>query len=346
MTRGLVTTAGSKILDGLVPPYDATAVARLREAGAVHPRQDQPGRVRHGLVDRELGLRADPQSLGPRARARRLSGGSAAAVAADRRGAALGTDTGGSIRQPAALCGVVGLKPTYGRVSRYGVIAFASSLDQIGPLARTVADAALLLEVIAGHDERDSTQPADARAGSAGARARRATSAGCASACRASTSCDGVRPEVRQRGQRARSTAVRGAPSVVPISLPHTRYARRDLLPHRDRRGVVEPGPLRRRPLRPPRRRADVADLDDVRAARAPRASAPRSSGASCSAPSRSRAGYYDAYYVQAQKVRTLIRRDFDEAFERGATSSPGRPRRRPRVPARREAATTRWRCT
>ncbi len=138
-TRGVPTTCASQILEDFVPPYDATVVERLRAAGAVLARQDEHGRVRDGLVDRELGVRPDAQPVGPRRAcpaARR--GGSAAAVAARLGAAALGSDTGGSIRQPAALCGVVGLKPTYGRVSRYGLVAFASSLDQVGPIARDV----------------------------------------------------------------------------------------------------------------------------------------------------------------------------------------------------------------
>ena len=135
-TRGVPTTCSSRILDGWCPPYDATVVERLRGAGAVVVGQDQPRRVRHGLLDGELGLRPHPQPL----RADRVpggsSGGSAAAVAAGLVPLALGSDTGGSIRQPAALCGVVGMKPTYGTVSRYGLVAFASSLDQIGPVQR------------------------------------------------------------------------------------------------------------------------------------------------------------------------------------------------------------------
>ena len=145
-TRGEETTAGSRILAGHRPIYDAGCVTRVKRAGPDLARQDQHGRVRDGLVDRELGASGRPTTRGiatacPAAR----RGGSSAAVAAGFAPLALGTDTGGSIRQPAALCGVVGMKPTYGAVSRYGLIAFASSLDQIGPFALTVRDCALLL---------------------------------------------------------------------------------------------------------------------------------------------------------------------------------------------------------
>ena len=156
-TRGVETTAGSRILEGYVPVFDAT-VARACEGGRpAAPRQDEHGRVRDGLVDGELRLGPVAQPLGSRARARRLRRGSAAAVTAGLAPWALGSDTGGSIKQPSALCGNVGLRPTYGTVSRYGVVAFASSLDQIGPVAKTVRDCALLYSIVAGRDPSDST---------------------------------------------------------------------------------------------------------------------------------------------------------------------------------------------
>ena len=157
-TEGVPSQAGSKILEGYRPPYTATSVERLDRRRRAAARQDQPGRVRDGLLDGELRLRPDAQPVGPGARARRLARAArAAAVAAGSAPWAIGTDTGGSIRQPAALCGIVGLKPTYGAVSRYGMIAFASSLDQCGPFTRDVTDAALLLGAMAGKDPCDST---------------------------------------------------------------------------------------------------------------------------------------------------------------------------------------------
>ena len=260
-TRGVQTTAASRMLEHYVPPYDATVVRRLEAAGAIDRRQDQLRRVRHGSSNENsaFGPTRNPWALD------RIpggsSGGSAAAVAAGLAPLALGSDTGGSIRQPAALCGVVGLKPTYGRVSRYGLIAFASSLDQIGPFARTARDAAVLLDVIAGADPLDATTR-----GRAGARlhrsAHRRRPRRPRSACRARCSSDGVDPGVLD----ARSTQ----------ALDELRAARRDarrrraaarrvrdprLLPGRDGRSELEPRALRRRALRirAPSGRTDAA---------------------------------------------------------------------------------------
>ena len=283
-TEGIPTTAGSRILEGYRPPYTATAVRRLREAGAQRARQDEHGRVRDGLVERELRLRPgrNPWDPGGCRAARRAA--RAAAVAGRLAPCAIGTDTGGSIRQPASLCGIVGMKPTYGAISRYGMIAFASSLDQCGPLTRDVTDAALLLQ-------RRRARPAATRPRSASRtgstlparedlsglrfgvpREFSATPRGSSPASPRSSSAPDADRGARRRGRRDRAPA-RAA-----------RHLR--LLRDRAGRGVGEPGALRRRPLRAARdgRRPDR----DVRAHPRGRDSAPRSSAGSCSAPTRS----------------------------------------------------------
>ena len=314
-------TAGSRILEGYLAPYDAHITERLREAGAVILGKTN-------MDEFAMGSSTEHSAYGPTANPWDLdrvpggsSGGSAAAVAAFHAPLAIGTDTGGSIRQPAALCGIVGLKPTYGRVSRYGIVAFASSLDQIGPFARDARDAAALLHAIAGRDERDSTSSPEpvpatltAPAGRATTR-RRPASAASAWACRASTSSPAW-----SRGSRRGSA----------------RRSRRSRRPARtSRRSACRTPTTASRPTtssRPAEASANLARYDGIRYG--PRCGdgdvlanylATRGGGFGPEVKRRIMlgtyalsAGYYDAYYLKAQKVRTLIKRDFDELLAQG----------------------------
>jgi len=302
----------SRILEGYVSPFDATVTARLRAAGAV-----VVGRT--NMDEFAMGSSTENSARGPArnpwdpARAPGgSSGGSAAAVAAGIVPLALGSDTGGSIRQPAAFCGVVGMKPTYGRVSRYGLVAFASSLDQIGPLARSAADAALALEILAGHDPRDSTslpEPAP--------RWREALTGDVSGLViglpREYFVADGVDPGVLAAVREAVGELEKAGAKTREVSLPHTRHAIATYY-------LVANAEAS----------SNLARFDGVRYGR--RAEAPgdlgamylrtRSEGFGVEVKRRIllgtyvlSAGYYDAYYRKALQVRTLIRRDFDEAF-------------------------------
>lgn len=311
-TRDIRTTAGSKILDGFLPPYDSTAVARLEAAGAIILGKTNCDEFAMGSSNENS---AYGPVRNPHDKSRvpgGSSGGSAAAVAAGMAVATLGSDTGGSIRQPAAFCGVVGLMPTYGRVSRYGLIAFASSLDHVGPLTRTVRDAATMLGVIAGHDPMDSTSAQmlvpdyEQEIGKPIRQLRIGVPKEYFGA--------GLDAEVGatvERGIAHLGTKVAG---IVPISLPHTRYA----VPTYYVIATAEAS-------------ANLARYDGVRYGY--RASHPRtlaemyrqSRDLGFGAEVKRRimlgtyalsAGYYDAYYLKAQRVRTLLARDFESAFQ------------------------------
>jgi aspartyl-tRNA(Asn)/glutamyl-tRNA(Gln) amidotransferase subunit A len=322
VTRGVPTTAGSKILAGWIPPYDATVVERLRAAGAV-----LLGKL--NMDEFAMGSSTENSAFFPCRNPWDLervpggsSGGSAAAVAAGLCAASLGTDTGGSIRQPASLCGVVGLKPTYGRVSRWGVIAFASSLDQVGPLARSVADAALLFEVIAGFDPRDSTsidEPAPRLSGALTAETR-----GLTIGRPRELDLPGIDPEVRRAVDAALSLLEDHGARVREISLPHVVHA----LPTYY---LVAPAEAS----------SNLARYDGVRYGL--RASShslnemyARSRGAGFGDEVKRRimlgtfalrSGYYDAYYKKAQQVRALIAEDYRAAFrEVDLVASPTSP--------------------
>jgi aspartyl-tRNA(Asn)/glutamyl-tRNA(Gln) amidotransferase subunit A len=312
-TRGVETTCSSRILQGWKPPYDATVVQRVAGAGAV-----SVGKT--NLDEFAMGSSTENSAFGPTRNPHDLSrvpggssGGSAAAVAAGFAPISLGSDTGGSIRQPAALCGVVGVKPTYGLVSRYGLVAFASSLDQIGPFAATVADAALLLEVIAGHDPLDSTSierpsPSLLDGLDRGVEGLRV------GVVRELVDHEGIAPDVRRRVEAAAEALVRAGAKVEDASVPAATY-----------------GLSAYYLIAPAEASSNLARYDGVRygmrvdaANTAEMNAASRTAGFGAEVKRRIMlgtyalsAGYYDAYYGKAQQVRTLIIRDFAAAYER-----------------------------
>jgi aspartyl-tRNA(Asn)/glutamyl-tRNA(Gln) amidotransferase subunit A len=307
-TRGVRTTAGSKILDKYVPPYDCTAVAKLETAGAVILGKMNCDEFAMGSSNENSGFYPvrNPRDLS------RVpggsSGGSAAAVAAGMAVATLGSDTGGSIRQPASFCGVVGLMPTYGRVSRYGLIAFASSLDHIGPLTRTVKDAA-----IAGRDPMDSTST-DMPVPDYVSQLDKPVN-GLKLGVAKEYFGDGLDDEVRQAVERAIDTLKSFGCEVVPVSLPHTSYA----IPAYYLIATAEASSnlARYDGVRYSLRAHGVKTLSEMY-----RRS--RDEGFGTEVKRRIMlgtyalsAGYYDAYYLKAQKVRTLLTRDFDGAFQK-----------------------------
>jgi aspartyl-tRNA(Asn)/glutamyl-tRNA(Gln) amidotransferase subunit A len=323
LTEGVETTAGSRILQGFIPPYDATVVSLLKQAGL-------PIVGKLNMDEFAMGSSNEGSAFGPTHNPWALdrtpggsSGGSAAAVAACEVFGALGTDTGGSIRQPAAFTNLVGIKPTYGRVSRYGVISYASSLDQVGPMARTVADTAALLQLIARHDPLDSTSaPVDApdyrQDLEGGVR-------GLKLGVPREYFIEGMDPEVEATVREAMKAYERLGATLVDVSLPHTKYALATYY-------LIAPAEAS----------SNLARYDGVRyGLRAKDAKSLRE----MYGQSRARgfgsevkrrimlgtyalsAGYYDAYYLRAQKVRTLIRQDFTKAFEQvDAILSPASP--------------------
>jgi aspartyl-tRNA(Asn)/glutamyl-tRNA(Gln) amidotransferase subunit A len=313
-TRGLESTAGSKILAGYVPAYDATVITRLRAADAI-----VVGKT--NMDEFAMGSSSENSAYGPVHNPWDLartpggsSAGSAAAVAARMVSCSLGSDTGGSIRQPAALTGTVGIKATYGRVSRYGLIAFASSLDHVGPFATDVRSAARVLSVIAAHDPRDATSldaPADDYEAACGRTVR-----GLRVGVPEEYFTEGLDPEVEASVRSAISGLEAEGCIIRPVTLPHTRFAVATYYV-----------------LATAEASSNLARFDGVRfglrvtegaAARDLRAMYGATRDAGFGAEVKRRvllgtfvlsAGYYDAYYLKAQKVRTLIRRDFDKAF-------------------------------
>jgi aspartyl-tRNA(Asn)/glutamyl-tRNA(Gln) amidotransferase subunit A len=320
VTRGMPTTCGSRILEGWVPPYDATVVARLREAGL-------PILGKTNMDEFAMGSSTEHSAYGPTHNPWDLEripggsgGGSAAAVAAFEAPLAVGTDTGGSIRQPGAVTGTVGVKPTYGGVSRYGLVALANSLDQAGPVTRTVLDAALLHEVIGGHDPLDSTsidQPLPpvveaARQGSTG------DVAGLRVGVIKELTGEGYQPGVQQRFEEAVHLLVKAGAEVVEVSCPtfvHALSTYYLILPAEASSNLARFDAMRYG------LRVLPEDVDAPSAEQVMRAT--RDQGFGDEVKRRIilgtyalSSGYYDAYYGQAQKVRTLISRDFAAAFE------------------------------
>jgi aspartyl-tRNA(Asn)/glutamyl-tRNA(Gln) amidotransferase subunit A len=311
--EGEPCTCSSKILQGYISPYDATVIAKLRAAGAIPFGRTNMDEFAMGSSTENSAIQITRNPRDPERIPGGSSGGSAAVVAAGEALASLGSDTGGSIRQPAALCGCVGLKPTYGRVSRYGLVAFASSLDQIGPFTHTVEDAALVLQAIAGHDPHDSTSldvpvpdySAELEAGVKGMKL----------GVPKEYFVEGTDPQVAARVRDAIEVYHSLGAEIVEVSLPHTKYAVADYY-------IIATAEAS----------ANLARFDGVRYGH-------RASGAQDLADHYGRtrgegfgkevkrriilgtyvlsSGYYDAYYLRAQKVRTLIRRDFEEAFKR-----------------------------
>ena len=311
VTRGVETTAASKILAGWVPPVDGTAVARLKQAGAVLLGKLNMDEFAMGSSNENSAFGPVHNPWDPTRVPGGSSGGSAAAVAAGLAAATLGTDTGGSIRQPAAMCGVVGLRPTYGRVSRSGVIAFASSLDQVGPLARTVEDVARVLEVIAGHDPLDATSipgpvPRYRDALSGDVRGLRL-------GVPDEYFIDGMDPEVEAAVRAAIDELRRAGAEVKRISLPHTKYAVATY--YLVATAEASSNLARYDGVRYGQRIEGRSLLEMYRAT--------RGAGFGTEVKRRImlgtyvlRSGYYDAYYKKAQQVRALITRDFARAFE------------------------------
>ncbi|MGJ8697905.1 MAG: Asp-tRNA(Asn)/Glu-tRNA(Gln) amidotransferase subunit GatA [Verrucomicrobiaceae bacterium] len=330
--KGDPCTCASKFLAGaFTSPYDASAIKNLRNAGAIPFGRLNLDEFAMGSSTENSGLQVTNNPAAPGHIPGGSSGGSAAAVAGNLIPATIGSDTGGSIRQPASHCGVVGLKPSYGRVSRYGLVAFGSSLDQIGPLTRTVEDAALLLNTLAGPDPRDSTcleepVPDYTEGLDAGV-------AGMKLGLPKEYFTDGIDPLVRERIEKAAADLESQGAEIVEISLPHTEYAIATYY-------IIAPAEAS----------SNLSRFDGIRYGN--RAENPedilslyqqsREAGFGSEVKRRIilgtyvlSSGYYDAYYTRALKVRTLIRRDFEQAFEKvDAILTPVAPEPAPKMGA------------
>lgn len=314
ITQGVPTTAGSRILEGFVPPFDATAVRKLRETGAVFVGKTNTDEFTMGGSTEYSAYKLTRNPWDTERVPGGSSGGSAAAIAANEALGALGTDTGGSIRQPASFCSVVGLKPTYGRVSRYGAIAHGSSLDQISPIAKDVEDVATLMQAIAGHDPLDSTTIAapvpDYVAGLKSGEGLKGVRVGVPR----EFFVEGMEPGVASTVRTAIDQLADLGAEIIDISLPHTQY-----------------GIAAYYLISTAEASANLSRYDGVRFGRRQEGddmwqmfSRSREAGFGPEVKRRIMlgtyalsAGYYDAYYLKAQQVRTLLRRDFEQAFEK-----------------------------
>ncbi len=329
--KGQPCTCASKILRGYVAPYDATAIARLRAAGAI-----PFGRT--NMDEFAMGSSTENSSVHPTSNPWDLSripggssGGSAAVVAAGEAYAALGTDTGGSIRQPAALCGCVGLKPTYGRVSRFGLVAFASSLDQIGPFSKTVRDSALLLNAISGQDPQDSTSVAEPVPDFTAGLGRGVK--GLRLGMPREYFIEGMDPQVDAAVRAAIKHYESLGAEIVEVSLPHTEYA--VAVYYIVATAEASANLARFDGVRYGYRAENPANLLDHYGRTREEGFGPEVKRRIILGTYVLSSGYYDAYYLRAQKVRTLIRQDFTNAFgESGRDHLPHQPRAR--VQARR----------
>ena len=312
-TKGIRTTCASKVLDNFVPPYESTVTQRLAGQGAITLGKTNLDEFAMGSSTENSAYQVTANPWNPNCVPGGSSGGSAAAVAANECPIALGSDTGGSIRQPASFCGVVGLKPTYGLVSRYGLVAFASSLDQIGPFARTVEDAAILLGAIAGHDPKDSTSlnvkiPDYSKSLKSGLDCK-----GRKIGVIQETFGEGLDPEVDKVVKAAIAQFEALGAEVVPLSCPRFRYglpsyyiiAPSEASSNLARYDGVKYGA-----------RSDEANLMSMYTKTRAAGFGPEVKRRIMIGTYALSAGYYDAYYLKAQKVRTLIKQDFEAAFQ------------------------------
>ena len=311
LTRDIRTTCASKFLENFIPPYDCTTVKKIRASGAIITGKTNLDEFAMGSSVENSAFFATRNPWNTDRVPGGSSGGSAAALAADQCIVALGTDTGGSIRQPAAFCGVVGLKPTYGRVSRYGIIAFASSMDQVGPMTKDVRDCALMLEAIASYDSADSTsanRPVPQYSASLTGDVK-----GLRIGVPKEYFVSGIQPSVEQAVREGVRQLERNGAAIREISLPHTDYA---VAVYYIVATAEASSNLARYDGMRYGHRARAKDLTETYMLSRAQGFGPEVKRRIILGTYALSAGYYDAYYLKAQRVRTLIKRDFDEAFK------------------------------